>query len=203
MKKLERILLMIAAFGLMFKLLNFPLSGLLLFISLMILGSLYFYLGFALFNNIPLKHAFKSESYKEIKTIQVVLSVCFGLGLSILIIGILFTLQNYPMQRIFISIGIITTALFLLLNLIVSRAELKKQNGKVLRAAVFIIIGVILLIIPPYSLDKIQYRNHPGYVEALIKLEEDPNNEELIKQFEKERLKMILGDEYAKFEDEN
>lgn len=203
MKKLERILILIAAFGLMFKLLNFPLSGLLLFISLMILGSLYFYLGFALFNNIQLKHAFKSESYKEIKTIQVVLSVCFGLGLSILTIGILFTLQNYPMQRIFISVGIITTALFLLLNLIVSRAELKTQNGKVLRAAVFIIIGVILLIIPPYSLDKIQYRNHPDYIEALIKLESDPNNEELIKQFEKEKFKMIMGDEYERYENEN
>ena len=129
MKRFEKILILIATIGLIFRLLNVPLSGLLLFISMLLISSLYFYLGFAFFNNIPLRNAFKSEYYKEIKSIQVVLSVGFGWGLSTLTIGILFSLQNYPMQGLFINVGVFITALLLLLNLIVNRTNLKNNKG--------------------------------------------------------------------------
>jgi hypothetical protein len=196
MKKFEKIMLYAALLGLVLMLLNFPLSSVILFFSMLLLSCLYFYLGFTLFNNILLRKAFKSESYKGIKSTRIALSVGFGWGLSTLTVGILFYFLNYPLQRSFINVGIISTSIFLALILIISHREFKKQQGIIVRAAGAILIGIILIILPDYYLEKVQYRNHPGYLDAMIKLEADPNNEKLIEEFEEEKLRMILGDEY-------
>ncbi len=67
MKKLEKILYAIAIAGFFMKLLNVPLSSMVIFLSLMIISGMYLVLGFAFFSNIPLKGAFNSDTYKGIK----------------------------------------------------------------------------------------------------------------------------------------
>ncbi len=195
MKKFEIVMVVFAIIGICFKLFNLPLSSMFLFVSLLLLSSMYFYLGFAFFNNIKLKNAFKSGSYTGIKPLRIVFSVGFGWGLSILVIGILFGFLSYPLESLLIKTGIVTTLLFLILLLVQGKAEIRKKYGIIIRAAIFLVLGIAMLYLPPYFLDKIQYRNHPDYLEVLIKLKEDPDNEEFAIQFEEEHQKMVLRDE--------
>jgi hypothetical protein len=147
MKKLELILIAGAAVSIILTILNIPLHSMLVSVFLLPLSILYLYLSFALFNNIPFDKIFKSESYKSLDTWNFGIAIGTGLGLSLLTIGFMFTVNNYPMARSLLDIGLVLTAFVLQLVLIRNVKEKRRFNRNIaLRCAMFIIIGVVFLL---------------------------------------------------------
>ncbi len=68
MKKLEIILIIGSVIGVLMAVLNVPLNALVVSVFFLMLSLLYLYLGFALFNDIPLRKIFNPKSYKGIGT---------------------------------------------------------------------------------------------------------------------------------------
>jgi len=168
-------------------------------ISLMFLAFLYFFLGFALFNQIPLKKIFKKESFTGINTIKVILAIGFGIGLSNTCVGILYKIQHWTGARILIISGITVIIIILLIGLI----SINKTKGPFIRGIIkrSIIIGgfgFLLLFISDYSIIKIQYRNHPLYIKAYEDLKSDPNNPDYKKNLIKEQERINLPEEVFK-----
>ncbi len=148
MKKPELILIAGAIIGILMALLNVPFHSLITSVFLVVLGTVYLYLGFALFNEIPIRKIFNSESYKGLGPWRIVVAAGTGLGLSQLTLGLLFALNNYPMTRILINCGLVVTALMLLLALIRNSSERHRfYRATAIRCAAFIIVGVITLLV--------------------------------------------------------
>lgn len=148
MKKLELILIAGALVGLLMAIFSIPLHSVFTSVFLLTLSTIYLYLGFALFNVIPLSKIFKTESYKGLGKWWLGIALGTGIGLSQLTIGFLFAVNNYPMTRSFLSFGLVITALMLLLALIRNRSEKQRFYRIIaLRCAAFIIMGAIVLLL--------------------------------------------------------
>lgn len=155
MKKFEIILIIGAVIGFLMVLFNIPLNSVVVSLFFVVLGLLYFYLGFALFNGIRLRNIFKADSYNGLGTWRILLAVGTGMALSELTIGFMFTILNYPMAKSLIIFGIVLTVIMIILALIRNTKE-KNQFYRyiILRCLVFVIIAVVLLLIPGQVFEK-------------------------------------------------
>jgi len=191
MKKLEKILGIIAIITLVLHLNNVSGATLLMSLTFFTLTFIYFYLGFAFFNNIRLRDITKKESYKGVNTMKILGAIFGGLTLSITLLGILFKLQFWPGASLLLIIGLSALLIVTIISLIkykVNKSHLYKNI--IIRAAIIGICGIILLMSPSNILIEIKYRNHPEYIEAIKKLNQDPDNIELRKKVEEEYKKM-------------
>ncbi|MCK7540988.1 MAG: hypothetical protein MZV63_63910 [Marinilabiliales bacterium] len=149
MKKLEIILIIGAVIGLLMALLNVPLNALVVSVCFLMLGLLYLYLGFALFNGIPIQKIFDPESYKGLGTWRILLAVGTGVALSEITIGLMFTIRNYPMAKSLMTFGIVLAAIMMILA-VFKNAKEKNQfyRNIILRCLIFIVIAIIFLVLP-------------------------------------------------------
>lgn len=148
MKKLEYILIAGVAVGILLALFKVSYHTAISSLFLITLSIIYLYLGFALFNDIPVSKIFRPESYIGIGSWRIAIAIGTGLGLSQLTIGFLFTIGNYPMTRSLISFSLVTTALMLLLTLIRNKKDKHQFYRNIaLRCALFIITGVAFLLV--------------------------------------------------------
>ena len=104
MKKFEMILIIGAIIGLLLALFNTPLDSLIVSVFLITLSCLYFTLGFALFNNIPLRKIFNADSYKGLGYWQILIAIGTGIAMSILTIGFMFSILSYPMAKTLLTV---------------------------------------------------------------------------------------------------
>jgi len=148
MKKLELIIIVGAAVGLLLALLNVPYHSVIVTFLFMALSFLYFYLGFALFNGIHLRKIFKAESYKGIGPWRIAIAIGTGIALSDLTVGFMLAINDYPMASSFLTFGLVFTSVMLLLTAVRNTKE-KNQfyRSIILRCAVFIIIAIIFLLL--------------------------------------------------------
>ena len=123
MKKLEMILVIGAIIGLLLVLFNTPLDSLIVSVFYITLSCLYFILGFALFNNIPARKIFNTDSYKGLGTWEILIAIGTGIALSILTIGFMFSILSYPMAKTLLAVGIVLTAIIIILALIKNAHE--------------------------------------------------------------------------------
>jgi len=155
MKKLEIILIIGAAIGILMMFLNVPLNSLVVSVCFLMLSVLYFYLGFALFNGIHLRKMFNPESYKGLGTWRILLAIGTGVALSELTIGIMFTIRNYPMAKSLITFGIVLAAIVMIMAVAKNASEKNPFYGNIiLRCLIFIVIAVIFLVLPGQIFEK-------------------------------------------------
>lgn len=173
------IILFIVSIGLF--LASLPGGNMLLILSLCFLSILYFYFGFALLNGISLRKVFKKSSYIGISSMRIVGAIGVGISLSTLIIGVLFKLMSWPGSYFMLLIGLVFFGVFsayALIKFFISKSSF--YFNILLRAFFFGSIGLLLLLLPSYTLSEIKYgKHHPAYVDALKALEADPTNVEL------------------------
>ena len=191
MKKVEISLYIIALIGLAFMHFHYPGSDVLNILSYFSLASLYFYLGFAIFNNIRFRNIFKKVSYSALNTNRIGGAVCTGIALSTAAIGILFKLQSYPGAEIMLYIGLIG----IIPIGVISAIKLQKAKDayylNILKRIAVLGLGILtLLLIPDEIWLNWKYPNHPEYVKAVLNLTEDPNNPDLIEEYETARMNM-------------
>ena len=149
MKKLEIILIIGAIIGLLLVLFNTPFDSLIVSVFFITLSCLYFFL--ALHCSIIFRYGryLIADSYKGIGTWRILIAIGTGIALSILTIGFMFSILNYPMARTFLVVGIVLAAIIIILALI-KNAQEKNQfyRNIILRSFVFVIIAVIFLLLP-------------------------------------------------------
>lgn len=196
MKKLEKIFGILFVVGVLMKLFLFPGAELILIMSLLLLSLLYYPLGFLFFNEIPLKKVFKKEAYRGLNAWRIIGSIGVGIGLSTIIIGILFKLQYWPnaddnLQTGLIFIGVII--MIAVIRFIKNRDVFYKRIF--FRIAIIGGFGLILFFVSNSSLHKFQYRNYPAYIKAYENYLQDPENEELQKKQKIELNRIIMTEE--------
>lgn len=94
--------------------------------SFLVLGLLYFYLGFALFNDIPFRKILVAESYKGIGVWRLATAIGAGFALSTLSVGFMFTILSYPMARTLLTYGSGLVVIILILALVMN---IRKKNN--------------------------------------------------------------------------
>jgi hypothetical protein len=196
MKILEKILVAAIAIALIMKFSLISGGDILALWTMVILGCLYYPLGFLFLNQIRLRHVFKKEAYQNVTTPGIILSVVLGISLSTIIIGSLFKLLSIMGADGMLRIGLIVTAILSIISLVISMTGNGTSNKFMLwRAGIIAGIGIVLLLTSELSIVKLQYRNHPQYIEAYTNYLADPRNEELYRKVELERNRIRLSED--------
>lgn len=147
MKKTEIILLFAAAGTLALRLLDVQISIIFFLLAFLILSSFYLLFTFALVHKFGFRQLFKAESYKNIKTHEIILPVIFGWLISVLIGGILFQVQNYPGADLILRVAMVPMAALHLFTYFKYRPKIKKSfYGKLFwRNLAFMFIGMFFI----------------------------------------------------------
>ena len=186
MKKVEIVLVLLVLIMIPSYFLDY-IPGSLLFLPFIILSCLYFYFGFILFTGVPLKKMFKKDSYKGISTGKILGAISAGIIVSIIVLGILFSIMNWPFSGENLLIGLI----FLMVITTISLFKYLKQPNlyykKILfRSITYSLVSVLFLyVLPSHFFVSLKYREYPEYVNTVKQLHKDPDNMEL-KQKEEE-----------------
>jgi hypothetical protein len=117
-------------------------NGAVIIIAFLLLALLHYIFGFALFNGVEAKNLFKVEYYqKNFSISQTIFAVFLGWGFSVLDLGILFRLKEWPGNEIMMFVGgvgiVVLGALFM--QKIKEKKHLLREN--------FIRIGVGLIYV--------------------------------------------------------
>lgn len=195
MRLAEKILAIAFVLGIILK---FSLVGIgdeIALFSMLILACIYYPLGFLFFNQIRLRNVFKKKAYENITTGNIVVGVLVGIALSIICIGILFKLLILPGAGEMLMIGVVSTVF---LSVVV--ATIKSLNTKfiLIRMLSLALLGGGLFFTSELSMVKLQYRNHPAYIDAYVKYKEDPRNEILRNKLDFEDHRVWMSEEEFK-----
>lgn len=189
MKKVEQILVIISILSFFMSLL-LDRGAMIVVLLLLSLASIYFYLSFALFNDIRFRRIFKSDSYKDVSGTRILGTIILGIFLSLTIIGLIFKFMNLTGAAFNLYGGL---AGLLIATIVTAIFYLKSKSGyflKILtRTLLFGVLGLVLLLIPEKTWVEIKFRNHPKYVEVLKKYIDDPTSTTL-DEVEKEQERM-------------
>lgn len=193
MKRAEIVLVVGLLIGTIGNLFQIPYSNEIFMIACFLLSCLYFYLGFAHFNEIPFRKIFKKSSYKEISTGCIAGSIGLGISFSIIIIGFLFKFLILPGSHEMLIIGTVFLAAQTFFGALIffkkhkGRSEFYIKNFK--RVFTILILGLISYWFPLDSLIDVRYRGRPKYAELLKKSVKNPDNEQVKVELELEREK--------------
>lgn len=151
-----------------------------LFAMLGLIG-IYFYLSFALLNGIRFRDIFKKASYQNVSRNHIVASVCMGFAMSIIATGLLFTIMRWKGAFIEILMGL----MFITIPLIISVSKYLSTKHhfylRILKRAVpLYVLGLVIYNLPWHFWEKITYRNHPAYIQAMERAEENPTLENVM-----------------------
>ena len=197
MKKTELILILLALIALIMKLMYLPGSLILIVLSLPTLSLFYFYLGFAFFNGIGFRKILKRESYKGISTQRIIIGIGTGFALNIAAIGVLFKIQSYSGASMILFISLFGLGILMIFSVIKMRENTDNYYANIFkRVASFGAICVFFIAMPSKTWLDLNYPNNPEYVQAILEVEANPNDQELQDKVKEENEKMY--DEYKK-----
>jgi hypothetical protein len=150
LNRIEKIAAVIAAAAFIFKLSHYPLSGMLLVLSLSTLAIIYF---FSANNKFKSSVFIKEEDENKFEVKDIFSLRLTGYGLSILLIGILFTLQFWPRSRFLLIMGlgsILIAFISIQSGIKIKFPELYKSILQ--RIIIFGAIGIVLFTTPKEKL---------------------------------------------------
>jgi hypothetical protein len=204
MKILERILAVAIVVGLVLKFSLIAGGDFILLLAMMTLASIYFPIGFLFFNQIRLRDIFKNSSaLKDMTAFKACFAIGTGVGLSTIIIGALFKLLNFTGANAMLVAGLSVTTIIVVVAIILS-VKNNHANSKFIlwRASVVGAVGVVLLFTSGLAIVKLQYRDHPAYIDAYTNYSNDPQNEELGKKVDLEHNRIKLtAEEFKRYEE--
>jgi hypothetical protein len=191
MKKAEIIIAILSIIALGLNILLIPGGGVLTVLTVLSLSMIYFYFGFAFFNEVPLRLILKKESYNNISSLRLAGAIGAGLALSITLIGILFKFQSWPGASINLGVGLFGLLIVFIIGIIKYFKTKSSYYTRIFkRGTVFGGLALILFLIPKTTWIEIKYRDQPAFVAALKKAMATPDNKELWDNVDAERQKM-------------
>lgn len=193
MNLLEKLLIIATVIGVILKFSVIRGADELIFLALSLLACLYYLFSFLFFNRIPLRNIFKTAAYNAVSAWTIVTTAVGGLGLSIVCIGSLFKLLILMGANQMLAIGLGITAVILAISVMRFLRKSDPTSKFILwRTGIAAIVALTLLLTPNLSIIRLQYRNHPAYIDAYSRYLEEPTNEALIikKDLEYHRITM-------------
>ncbi len=193
MKKLELYIFPVTfIIGFLIYFMDYPFGAIITILSLSGLSCLYFYFGFALFNKISFRRIFKKESYQSISTWRIIGSIATGISISIVLLGILYRIFRWPFGNEMLIIGVnFLNVVFIIGFIKIIKGKQPFYKRLLTRVVTFGLLGYLFLSLPSYTFLALKYKNHPDYIEAVKRLDQDPENLELQKEEQIEYDKMI------------
>ena len=180
MKKAEIVLGAIAVIAILMNFFLISGGGILTIVSLSSLWLMYCFFGIALLNNIRLRSIGNKEAFQDVSKYQKVGAVGAGIALSAVILGILYKVLMWPGSQVTLYSGLIMLSIVFVVSLIKkSKSKASLYSNVIKRSVIIGLIGFFWFGIPTKTYLEFKYRNHPGYVEAMKKMWEDPGNQEL------------------------
>ena len=190
MRKAEIILAILCLTGFILNLTGIPGGNILTILSFTFLSMFYFYLGYVVLNNIPLRAMFKKQSYAGISGLRIAGSVVAGFILSLALIGIEFKLMMWPGGSVMLFSCITGFVLLGLISLIKYLKDYNVFYRNLLIRVVVIGAFILLFVVNPKVVMDIKYRNNPELLEAIKASDADPDNEKLQQKVNEEFEKM-------------
>lgn len=192
MKKVEIVTVLIILLSSILKLLLVDFSNHLLLISCSLLSILYFAFSFAILNNIGFRDLFKTNALHGISAGRIVGSIGLGITLSIVIIGAQFKLLLLEGAEQMLTVGNTLLVIILAVALLVLFVKYKGKaphfyKNVFKRIIPGLVAGLLLLNVSAPTLIDIYYRDNPKYAQLLKKVMDNPKDEELWKELQKER----------------
>ena len=181
MKRIEQIAAVLTIIGILMKLLLISGGAIVLGISLTVLATIYYPIGFFYFNSIPFGKIFKKESYKEMTFMRGLGTFGGGLIFSILTIGMLFKLLQLPGAGVMLTIGLTAGTLFFVVTLVkyfINRDSSFHKN-MIIRSVIIVGLSGILVVTPGLTLVKVFYRDNPEYIKAYEQAAMNPDDRDL------------------------
>lgn len=192
MRLTEKILAIAFIIGIVLKFSLITIGEEIALFALLTLACIYYPLGFLFFNQIRLRHVFKKKAYENVTAGKIVIAVLVGIALSIICVGILFRILILPGGAEMLMIGVVSIFFF---SIIVVFMKSINRKFIFIRAGILMVLGVILFYTSELSIVKLQYRNHPAYVEAYAKYKADPGNPILRDELDLEYKRIWLTEE--------
>ncbi len=170
---------------------SYPYSAILITLTSILLGLIYFFLSFLLLNGIKLKHLTKTGAFAGISSLRIIGTICTGIILSFIIIYSLFKFQEWPYGSIGLGLSLQLMAVIVFVT-IIKLIRTKKQfySTLLMRLGIISFLSLTLYFIPDAKLLEIKYRDYPEYIEAEKNLRKDPSNKVLQQKAREERIKM-------------
>jgi hypothetical protein len=170
---------------------RFPYMAITITLTVLLLSMTYFVFSFALFNNVRLRHIFKSGPFKGVSTLRIIGSILVGFVFSIMCIGILFKFQLWPNGNFTLLVGLMCLGILVIISLVKFLTSKDTFYKNVLiRTLIIGIMGLCLYSLSYETILELRFRNHPEYVEAEKQLWQDPENLKLRQKASEERQKM-------------
>jgi len=159
--------------------------------------------GYSIFNlkykSTPLEPL--SDGKKGFKSIV----VAGGISLSILCTGIAFRLLHLPGSIVNLSVGLASTSIVLLI-LILNTNFRDLYRNIIKRGLLLVGLAIILLVVPEIVRIKIQFSDHPEFIELYEQSISNPDDEELKEKVDLERHRITMSEEdfknYQQFKQE-
>jgi len=177
----EKLLSVIFLVGLVFKLLHWPGSGILLVLSLSTISILYFPAAFYFFSD------------KDIKRQNLVLSIVSGLFLSLIPLGILFKIMYWQGSQFFLLMGTVTAPIFFVI-IYLYKSQIKDDlktyyKNLIRRTGILTSLTILFYLTPTSALLKVQYWDDPELARLKISYFANPDNIDHKKQLDEYILK--------------
>ena len=158
MKKAEIIFMTIGVVATFLYLFAIPGMAFMAMASLASLLAIYFYFGFALFNEIRLGKIFWRKNYKQKTRNRLLGGVAAGWAISLLLLGVYFKFLSWPNSNFNLILGIIAVSVVLIISLIKYSKNKSDYFLKIIQRCVFyLIFGVIVLSLPDVKEFRKQY----------------------------------------------
>jgi len=152
MKFFEKILWIAVVLGLLLKVLHLPFSSLLLILGLSILSMSYLFAGWFMF-------ATPTRQDQDTTT-----SILTGIALSVMVLGLLFKIQVWPMASFFLLLSIPFTGVMLVVLLITrnSKPELKRfYSAMTIRTVPILVAALVMYPITERAFLNYYYHDNP------------------------------------------
>lgn len=147
MKRIEFVFGGTAALAILLKFLHLPFSAMLLLVSVSALAVIYMAYGATIFNTAPVSLAATGESSSDLGSKRQAGTQYIGFAFALVLIGILFKMQQWPMAKIQLLVGLIALAVLFAFNLAQNlKAKTPINMGLAIRVAIIGGVGLILLV---------------------------------------------------------
>jgi hypothetical protein len=191
MKKTELIIATLSIIALGMNFFSIAFGGILTTLTFMSLSMIYFYFGFAFFNEINLRAIFAKDSYKDISLLRIIGAIGAGIALSLTIIGLLFTFNSWSGSSFSLGAGLVGLLIVTIIGLFRYSKNKSKYYTRIFKRVVIIgALGLIFFLTPKTTWVELKYRNHADYVKAYKEAVANPDKKALWDKVDEERKKI-------------
>ncbi|MGB6034811.1 MAG: hypothetical protein WBG42_00990 [Cryomorphaceae bacterium] len=187
MKKPEIILTVLVAVALTMNYLKLPFGGVLSVLSITGLAVYYYPIFPLMLTGNSLNKIFSGAKSKSL----LLFAFLTGIGLSILLVGILFKVQLWPMANTLLTLGLFSAVVLMAVNAIRFKKTAKDIfKALLIRCSVGFFLGSLAFMIPNDTLLEHHFGENPSYIDAYKNWKANPNDPSAIEKLEEERLKL-------------